>query len=129
MLYSLVIVLLSCSHCDFVIVLLCVVLWTSVCVVLYSLVLCCYYFVVICIGACVCVFLVFACACVCVCVCMCVCIRCVCVFVSILCVCVSQAPSTLVKTIFSPPFSIEAFQEYLRKDGLIAKTHLAVETL
>ena len=41
----------------------------------------------------------------------------------------TEAPSTRAKTIFSPPFSLAAFQEYLRKDGLIAKTDLAVETL
>jgi hypothetical protein len=33
------------------------------------------------------------------------------------------------KTIFYPPFSLAAFQEFLRKAGLISKTHLAVETL
>ena len=41
----------------------------------------------------------------------------------------TQAPSTWAKIIFSPPFSFDAFQEYLCKDGLFAKTHKAVETL
>ena len=40
-----------------------------------------------------------------------------------------EAPSTLAKTIFSSPFSLAEFQEFLRKDRLIVKTHLAVETL
>ena len=34
----------------------------------------------------------------------------------------SKAQSTRAKTIFSPPFSFDAFQEYLPKDGIIAKT-------
>ena len=41
----------------------------------------------------------------------------------------SEAPSIRAKAIFSPPFSFDAFQEFLRKDGLIAKTHRAVVTL
>ena len=36
--------------------------------------------------------------------------------------------STRAKTIFSTPFSLAAFQEFLCKNRLIAKTHLAVET-
>ncbi|CAL8369119.1 unnamed protein product [Boreogadus saida] len=41
----------------------------------------------------------------------------------------NQRPTTRAKTIFSPPFSFDAFQEFLHEDGLIAKTHEAVETL
>ena len=40
-----------------------------------------------------------------------------------------RGTSNKVKTIFSPPISFDAIQEYLRKDGLIAKTHRAVGTL
>ena len=36
---------------------------------------------------------------------------------------------TRAKTIFPPPFSFDEFQEYLCKDGLIAKTRRAVQTL
>jgi hypothetical protein len=31
--------------------------------------------------------------------------------------------------LFPPSFSFDEFQEYLRKDGLIAKTHQVLETL
>ena len=41
----------------------------------------------------------------------------------------SRAPSTGAKMIFSPPYSLAVFHEFLRKDGLIAKKDLDVETL
>ena len=40
-----------------------------------------------------------------------------------------MAPSTRAKTIFSPVVSLAVFHEFLSKDGLIAKTHLAVDML